>query len=75
MDTGDEMFVDITGLRGEKIKAQVPEILLVGTLTPSNVGFLISSGGGTPTFRAIEPWDLPGYVEPAPLPSYLELFT
>lgn len=30
--------------------------------------------GESPTWRAIEPWDLPGYVEPAPLPSYLELF-
>ena len=72
MDTGDEMFVDITGLRGEKIKAQVPDFF---PLTATTGSVLVSREDRTPTFRAIEPWDLPGYVEPAPLPSYLELFT
>lgn len=44
------------------------------TLQDVTTGFVLTSGGGAPTFRAIDPWDLPGYVEPAPLPSYLELF-
>lgn len=77
------MLIDITGLRGENIKVQVPDWMAQpATLYTNrpiivnwpNEGMILTSGGGTPTWRAIEPWDLPGYVEPAPLPSYLELF-
>ena len=43
-------------------------------LLSSEGAMVLTSGGGTPTWRTLEPWDLPGYVEPAPLSAYMELF-
>lgn len=79
------MFVDITTITSRSSESQhVPELVdyILNPFQPTvtfrplstEEAMILTSGGGTPTWRAIEPWDLPGYVEPAPLPSYLELF-
>ena len=64
---GDEMLIDITGLRGEDIKVQVPDWMSVDQILTKGSTIVF---GELPSF---EVW-FDRSVEPAPLPSYLELF-